>query len=184
MSEKGGTELKFVDCGAQLDSPKYRGKVGNRIDSDGNSTTSAFSGFKTGLSADVTFLKLKSEVSDNASMTGSGPSIGGDIGLFLGSENKIVAMVEPSLCKVEGQIGPFVGSLGYNLTTGVKLSEEGFKFAWAGFGLTMGIGGKFSVDTPFGSGGVGQKLTQTRSNTQTITMKGYSLLLPFNFGWF
>ncbi|ODM90887.1 hypothetical protein Ocin01_15797 [Orchesella cincta] len=165
MSE--GIKFTPVDGGAQVDLLDYRAKVGARIDSNGNCTTNAFSGFKTGVSGNMTLLKLEKKFCDDVKLTGKGPSLGGDAGVFLGTENKIAAMVEPSLCKLEGQAGPLVGSVGLNANTGVKVCEEGVKCAWLGFGLTMGIGGKFSIDTPFGSAGVARKLTN--SNQQTYT---------------
>lgn len=134
---------------------------------DGNN--SHFAGFKAGVSGDVSLLKAQKQVSENVKVGFTGASAGASLGARFGTENAVAAIVEPSLLKVEGQYSvsdnaALCGSVGLNATTGVKLNKEGFKAGVLGFGLTMGIGGKFTIDSPFGSAGVCSPLTNTNTN--------------------
>lgn len=89
----------------------------------------------------------------DASLRTTGPSIGGSFGIKYGEEKAVAAIMEPSLVKLNGKVGSFCGSVGLDGTTGLQISPEGFKFGILGFGITCGIGRRFSIDTPLVSGG-------------------------------
>lgn len=101
----------------------------------------------------MALLKAEKQINENVKVGLNGPSAGASLGFRYGSENSMSAMVEPSLCNAEGHVGPMVASVGLNANTGVKINPEGFKFGIFGFGLTAGVGGKYTLDTPFGSAG-------------------------------
>lgn len=55
--------------------------------------------------------------------------------------------------KLNGTLWKLCGTVGLNGTTGVQINDEGFKVGLMGFGVTYGIGRRYSIDTPFVSGG-------------------------------
>ncbi|CAL8118034.1 unnamed protein product [Orchesella dallaii] len=171
MIKDAQTEIKYVDFGAKVEYPDGKDMcIGTNADQNGCSAD-AFTGYRAGVSGNVTILKSETKnikVNDkwDATVEATGPSLKGDIGAAYGSEKKVSAMVEPSLVKVEGQVGPVVGSVGLNANTGVKLNEEGVKFGILGFGLTLGVGGKYTVDTPFGSGGFATSANQSDADVE------------------
>jgi hypothetical protein len=81
----------------------------------------------------------------------NGPN--GGVDLSLKSKGGVAAMVEASAAKAEATCGPLYVSANLNANTGIKLGRNGAQFGFLGFGLTLGIGGKWTIDTPFGSAG-------------------------------
>lgn len=83
-----------------------------------------------------------------------GPSAGIDVGVKSGvKDSGISAMAELSAAKATKTVGPLYTEANLNANTGVKIGKKGFKLNFLGFGATLGVGGKFTLDTPVGSVG-------------------------------
>ncbi|ODM93088.1 hypothetical protein Ocin01_13597 [Orchesella cincta] len=174
MIKENLPDIKYVDYAAKVEYPDGKEVcIGTNADQNGCNNADSFTGYRAGVSGNVTLLKTENiKVNDkwDASVEATGPSLGGAFGAAYGSEKKVSAMVEPSLVKVEGQVGRVVGSVGLNGNTGVKVNEEGVQFGVLGFGLTLGVGNKYTIDTPFGSGGFATtaKQTEVDNNSEQI----------------
>jgi hypothetical protein len=75
-------------------------------------------------------------------------------------------MAELSAVKGEATLGPVYVSAGLNANTGVKVGSEGVQASLLGFGLTFGVGGRWTIDTPFGSAGVGGPTVEQRQENR------------------
>lgn len=121
--------------------------------------------------------------SGNDLVTVAGPSLGAETGLkHTIKGGNLVAKGEFSAARVEGtlpvteDIGLY-GSANLNANTGVQIGADGFELNILGFGLTLGVGGKFKVNTPLGSAGLGTvPMTQTVTNTHTNTRTNTNVL--------
>ena len=82
-----------------------------------------------------------------------GPSAGIDFGLKLtGNEQRIAAMAEASAASASFTAGDgSATTINFNASTGMKVGNDGVKFAMFGFGATLGCQGIYSFDTPLGS---------------------------------
>ncbi|KAJ6645505.1 hypothetical protein Bhyg_00711, partial [Pseudolycoriella hygida] len=166
--------FKVVDYGYKVENPDgivAEGGIGH--DSRDGRNISRDIGKKSGVSGSATFLKAEGTLDAEKDISGavSGPTIGGSAGLSIATDTGAGAMLEASAVKAEGTIGvtkkaSLYGSVGLNADTGVKANREGVKANLLGWGLTLGVGGKFTFDTPFGSLGAAQ--AQTLTNEQKI----------------
>lgn len=124
------------------------------IDSrEGLSSTADLEFFNVGAEARIHLIKAETEYGNGIGTIGfQGPSAGIDIGLRSSTENSgISAMAELSVAKAEGTLGPLYGSVGLNANTGFKLGDGGVEANALGFGVTLGVRGKWTINTPFGS---------------------------------
>jgi hypothetical protein len=98
-------------------------------------------------------IKAETEYGDGAGMVAlEGPNAGIDIGIRSNTERSgISAMLEASASKAEATLGPFYASANLNVNTGLRVGSEGFQASVLGLGFTLGIVGRFTFDTPFGS---------------------------------
>ena len=83
-----------------------------------------------------------------------GPNAGIDVGFKTGTDFTGVAlMAEASAVKAEVTLDPAYLSGNINANTGVKMGSGGFQLNILGWGATLGVGGRWTVDTPVGSAG-------------------------------
>ncbi|CAF1395877.1 unnamed protein product [Adineta ricciae] len=124
---------------------------------EGWSTDSDVEVLNVGVDVGVELLKAKTGCGNGlGTLTLTGPSAGVDAGLKSGvRETGLSAMAELSAVKGEVTLGPLYVSAGLNANTGVKAGTGGVQANVLGFGFTFGVGGRWTIDTPFGSGGFG-----------------------------
>jgi hypothetical protein len=85
-------------------------------------------------------------------------------------------MAELSAVKGEATLGPLYGSVGLNANTGLKLGSGGCQAGFLGFGLTLGVGGRWTIDMPFGSAGASAgAATQCQENRVATKRKEHEL---------
>lgn len=83
-----------------------------------------------------------------------GPNTSFDIGIRSNVKNSgLAAMAKLSAAKAEVAVGPLYACGNLNANTGVKIGRQGLQVGLAGFGITLGVGGRWTIDTPFGSAG-------------------------------
>lgn len=102
---------------------------------------------------------------EKGELTINGPNVGLDVGL---KTNGFSAMTEASVLWTEATYGPFYAALGLNLNTGIKL-QDGLQIGLFGFGICLGVNGKWTIDTPFGSAGsttTDHSVAHTESHTK------------------
>lgn len=114
--------------------------------------------------------------SDNKLVTVAGPSLGAEGGVKCSNKGvNLVAKAELSFARVEGtlpltdDIGLY-GSANLNSNTGVQIGWDGIEVNFFGLGVTLGVGGKYTINTPYGSGGFRKPpMTLAMRNTRTNT---------------
>jgi hypothetical protein len=117
-------------------------------------------------------VKFQAE-NDTGSVTVAGPSAGAEVG-FKSNQNRtgLSAMAELSAARAEGTLNitenaAVYGSANLNANTGAKIGTDGVEVNVLGFGLTLGVGGKWTFNTPVGSLGGCSPMTNTNTNTST-----------------
>ncbi len=91
---------------------------------------------------------------DTGKVALEGPNAGFDIGIRSNVENSVIsAMAELNAAKAEVILGPAYACGNLNTNTGLKAESQGFQANYLGFGLTLGVSGRWTFDTPFGSVG-------------------------------
>lgn len=114
-----------------------------------------------GVDANLTLFEATNEF-NGVELTINGPNAGVDLGL---KTEGLSAMAEASAVKIEAINGPLYVSANLNANTGIRMGSEGFQVGFLGFGLTLGIGCRFTFDTPLGSIG-GSTSSSTLRNEQ------------------
>lgn len=108
-----------------------------------------------GANAGLSTVKAERELTENSKLSLQGPSCGVDAGVKVTGERVGVdLMAEASAAQAMVSAGPAFVNANLNANTGVKVGTDGVKVGFLGFGVTLGVGGKFSLDTPVGSAGV------------------------------
>ena len=122
--------------------------------------------------AHATTVKAGTEYGDGVgTVSVEGPNAGVDIGIRSGlKKSGFSAMAEASVGKATGTLGPLYAEANLNANTGLKIGTEGVKANFLGLGFTLGVGGKFTFDTPFGSIGGCDPMTIKNeiTNEQTV----------------
>jgi hypothetical protein len=107
--------------------------------------------------------------SEEGNLVIKGPNAGIDLGFKVGSDTGVSAMAELSVAKAEISNGPLYASLNLNSNTGLKIGNDGCKVGLVGFGLTLGVGGKWTIDTPFGSvGGTSASTVKNKDSKKVL----------------
>ena len=116
---------------------------------------------------------------DKGSLSVEGPNAGIDLSTKLGPENSISLMAEASVAKAESTLDitknvALTVTVDLNCNTGVKIGSGGVKASFLGFGLTMGVGGKWTIDTPVGSvGGCPAQAEKHKNKGDKVPVKLY-----------
>lgn len=106
-----------------------------------------------GAKAGVSTLSVKKNYGKGmGTLSAQGPSVSGNIGAEANHKRVgIDAMAEASLAKAKASAGSAFAEANLNANTGAKIGTDGVKFGILGFGATLGVGGRLSLDTPLGS---------------------------------
>ncbi|KAI2796854.1 hypothetical protein BLOT_014551 [Blomia tropicalis] len=107
----------------------------------------------------------------------AGPSGAVEVGFKSDSDSVgFAASTELSLARADGELKVtdhfgLVGSANLNANTGIKVGSDGFEVNLLGTGVTLGVGGKYTLNTPFGSAGAMASSNKKHKNVKNHKKK-------------